>query len=242
MRKIYIGVLLLTYLAFTSSTQLKKGHFIANKASEEITLDGSANEKSWRNAEWYPIDERWLGEAYTKEDFTGKFKVTWNEDYIYLFVEIVDDTVLDKYADPFKQFWDDDCVEIFIDEDQSKGEHTYSYNAFAYHVALDYNVVDTGTDKSPHLYNDHVQAKHVRKGKVSNWEISMKVFDDAYQDGKENRPVKLSKNKVVGFALAYCDGDVSPTRENFIGTIPVEGDDKNRGYIDAGIFGTLTLK
>ena len=46
----------------------------------------------------------------------------------------------------------------------------------------------------------------------------------------------------MGFALAYCDNDKSKTRENFIGSVYVEGNDKNRGWIDANIFGTLKLE
>jgi len=61
------------------------------------------------------------------------------------------------------------------------------------------------------------------------------------QKKKNNIPLKLYTNKNVGFALAYCDNDTSKTRENFIGSVKVEGDDKNRGWIDAGIFGTLLL-
>jgi hypothetical protein len=46
----------------------------------------------------------------------------------------------------------------------------------------------------------------------------------------------------MGFALAYCDNDTSKERENFIGSVAVAGEDKNRGWIDAGIFGTIVLK
>ena len=45
----------------------------------------------------------------------------------------------------------------------------------------------------------------------------------------------------MGFALAYCDNDNSKERENFIGSVYVDGEDKNRGWIDANIFGTLKL-
>jgi len=68
------------------------------------------------------------------------------------------------------------------------------------------------------------------------------LFADTYKDGEKNTPVKLKSGKKIGFALAYCDNDHSERRENFIGSIPVAGDDKNRGWIDAGIFGELILE
>lgn len=42
--------------------------------------------------------------------------------------------------------------------------------------------------------------------------------------------------------LAYGDNDHSPERENFIGNVRIDGTDKNRGWIDAGVFGLLELK
>ena len=40
----------------------------------------------------------------------------------------------------------------------------------------------------------------------------------------------------------YCDNDKSELRENFFGSVIVNGDNKNRGWIDANIFGTIKLK
>ncbi|MBW2998850.1 CBM9 family sugar-binding protein, partial [Candidatus Woesearchaeota archaeon] len=48
--------------------------------------------------------------------------------------------------------------------------------------------------------------------------------------------------KKIGFAIAYCDNDTSEHRENFIGSVFVDGNDKDRGWKDAGIFGTIELK
>ncbi|WP_372974429.1 sugar-binding protein [Muriicola sp.] len=52
----------------------------------------------------------------------------------------------------------------------------------------------------------------------------------------------MRKNKKIGFALAYCDNDGSAERENFIGSVFVPGEDKNQGWINADIFGTLVLE
>lgn len=41
--------------------------------------------------------------------------------------------------------------------------------------------------------------------------------------------------------VAYCDNDTSEQRENFVGSIAIEGDNKNRGWIDAGVFNDWTL-
>ncbi|MEM7110268.1 MAG: sugar-binding protein, partial [Bacteroidota bacterium] len=127
------------------------------------------------------------------------------------------------------------------DEDNSGGEHQYNHNAFAYHIALDYNIVDMDTDRQGRLYNDHIEVKKLQKKHTTLWEMAIHLYPDSYVDGKRNTPVFLQRHKEIGFALAYCDNDGSAERENFIGSEVIEGDDKNRGWIDAGIFGTLRL-
>lgn len=212
------------------------------KAKDAISVDGIANETSWKNAKWYPIDQVWLGDSLTQDDFSGRFKISWDDDALYVLAEIKDDTLIDKINNPLVKWWDDDCLEIFVDEDNSGGEHQYNHNAFAYHIALNGNIIDMSTEKVGKMYNSHVESKILTTNNTSVWEVKMYLYDDTYNDNSNsNRPVKLTANKKIGFAIAYCDNDYSLERENFIGSIPVEGEDKNRGWIDANIFGTLKL-
>lgn len=211
------------------------------KAKTNPIIDGIANEPIWSTSAWHPLDQLWLGDNYTAEDFQGRYKLTWTNDALYLLAEIKDDKLVDNNNDPLIAWWDDDCLEIFIDENNSGGNHQYSHNAFAYHIALDGNVVDMAPSKEGKLYNSHIDSKLKTTGNMSIWEVKISLFDDSYKDDQPNSALKLEANKNIGFALAYCDNDNSKTRENFIGSIVVEGDNKNRGWIDANIFGTLLL-
>ena len=211
------------------------------KAKTNPVIDGKADDDIWSNTIWLPLDELWLGDTYSNEDFSGQYKLTWSDDALYLLAEIKDDILVDNHTDPLIAWWDDDCLEIFIDEDNSGGEHQYNHNAFAYHVSLDGNVVDMSTEKVGKLYNSHIQSKRITTGNKTLWEVKISLFNDTYKDDAENSPEKLYPGKVIGFALAYCDNDTSKERENFIGSVYVEGKDKNRGWIDANIFGTLKL-
>ena len=225
-----------------TSTKIEKQLRKINKVADTISIDGVANEISWEKAKWYPMDQVWLGDSISNDDFSGRFKLSWDNDALYVLAEIKDDTLIDNTEDPLVKWWDDDCLEIFVDEDNSGGEHQYNHNAFAYHIALDGNVVDMSTEKVGKMYNTHVESKLVTEGNTSIWEVKLYLYEDTYDDNSDNNtPVKLSPNKKVGFAIAYCDNDYSLERENFIGSIPVEGEDKNRGWIDANIFGTLLL-
>ena len=243
----FIGLLLITSCK-TSETSNNKNQkadvqlFKVPNAKQAPIIDGLANETIWQQSNsWHSLDQRWLGEPYTADDFQGRYKLAWDKDALYLLVEIKDDILYDQYDDPLHLWWDDDCVEVFIDEDNSGGEHQYNHNAFAYHVALDGNVVDMSPKKTGKLYNQHVQSKHITSGNTTIWELKISIYDDSYQDDGINTPVRLKAGKKIGFALAYCDNDASVERENFIGSIAVAGEDKNRGWIDANIFGTLLL-
>jgi hypothetical protein len=206
-------------------------------------LDGKSDEPVWQNAPWFPLDQTWIGAPPSAADFSGRYKICWDENYLYVLAEITDDTLVDIHPDGLLKYWDDDCLEIFVDEDASGGNHQFNYNAFAYHIALDGKVVDIRPDSAFAYYNDHCTTRRITEGTNTTWEVAVKIFDGKrYTDEGENIPKSLFSGKKMGFALAYCDNDRSPERENFMGSTLVKGEDKNRGWIDAGIFGLLTLE
>ncbi len=211
------------------------------RTSDPVTIDGKATEKIWSQLPWQQLDEVWLGKPFSTDDFQGRYKVTWDSKKLYVLAEIVDDKLVDTHPDGLDRYWDDDCLEIFIDENRSKGNHQYNHSAFAYHIALDGKVTDINTDSVPSYYN-HVSSARLTSGNTTIWETSIDIYDDSYSDGMPATPVTLSSGKVMGFALAYCDNDNSAERENFIGSAKVIGKDKNRGWIDAGIFEEIILK
>ena len=204
--------------------------------------DGIADDPAWSTAEWRDINYRWLGPEYSPADFSGRFKVVWTEDRLHILVEIVDDILFDSHRDPLVQYWDDDCLEIFLDEDFSGGNHQYNHNAFAYHVSLDNQSIDIGTDQSARNYSDHVESQWRQTGDTVVWEIAIQIYGDDYEDdAADNQPVELFAGKVLGLMLAYCDNDGSELRENFIGSEEIAEGPTDRGWIDAGVFGKLIL-
>ncbi len=232
-------------------------------AAEAPQVDGNPTDKAWEKAAWRPMDKLMLGDMPAPEDFSGRYKVVWTRDHLYLLAEITDDVLLDTHPDPLESYWEDDTLEIFIDEDNSDGDHQFNYNAFAYHVALDNQAVDTGPFRTPEdeaegiqsvrVFPDHILSRWQRGHGDNNavfWEVRITVYGDNFKDSYATgetpaRPVTLSAGKELGFMVAYCDSDVpGGGREHFVGDMeiePVDGD-RNRGWIDAGVFGTLVLK
>jgi len=216
--------------------------YFAPKAYPPPIINGVGDDPCWENAQWAPIEYRWLGDAFEIEDFQGKYKAVWSEERLYLLIEIVDDTLVDTHPDGLEFYWDDDCVEIFIDEDNSGGNHQYNHNAFAYHVGLDNAVVDVGPDSAAHYYTHHIASRFTSHENIHLWEMAITVYGKHFsEDSKENIPAELILGKVMGFAVAYCDNDNSHERENLIGSIPITGPDKNLGWVTADVFGEIKL-
>ena len=60
-------------------------------------------------------------------------------------------------------------------------------------------------------------------GTTTLWECEIIIYDDTYIDSGVNDQQILGHDQKLGFALAYCDNDVSTERENFIGSVFVSG-------------------
>ena len=225
-------------------------------------IDGLMETDVWSKAKWRDVPYLITGHAPTNEhDLSMRYKVVWTKERLYLLAEIHDDILMDSHPNPLDHYWADDALEIFVDEDNSGGNHLHSYNAFAYHVALDNQAVDMGpflstADKKAGKNNIRTYPEHIRAAwKRSEttpyrlyWEASIALYPDTYKDSYSNneevvKSVKLKSGKQIGFMMSYCDSDSNKGREHFIGDvdIPAVNGDKNRGYIDASVFGVLEL-
>jgi len=241
-------VIIMLFVFHSNSAFSKDSHaperteYFAPYAGKTVEVDGSADESIWQLAKWQNLDQRWLGPEYSKEDVQGRYKVVWGKSKLYILAEIVDDILIDTHRDPLTQYWDDDTLEIFIDEDFSGGDHQYNHNAFAYHMSLDNQAIDIGTNKLAQSYSHHVESRWKQQGNKLVWELSIDIYTDAYKDqATDNQTVELYAGKIMGFMVAYCDNDGSELRENFIGSESALGGAPDRGWIDAGMFGKLIL-
>jgi hypothetical protein len=217
-----------------------------SSTSTPIKIDG-ISEQTWDTATWQPMAYLMAESEPKLEDFYGRYKLLWDNNYLYLQAEITDNILFDKTPDPKVNYWDDDCLEVFIDSDASGGNHQYNHSAFAYHIALDNQAVDIGDDKQVHLYNDHLtsywQRDQIQPEKII-WEVALKLFPNHYSDNQPLPSITLKPEQKIGFMLAYCDNDGSATREHFMGShkIKAVNGDTNRGWIDANVFGSIQLK
>jgi hypothetical protein len=211
-----------------------------------VVIDGSDGDACWAKAKWYPIEQVWLGNAMVEGDFAGKFKVAWDINYLYVLVQVEDDSLVDNHSNPLDNYYNDDCVEIFNDEDRSGGDHQNNNNAFAYHCSIFYDIID-GAGKNGATINckNNITMKMDTIGKhLYLWEFAVKMYNKNFDYSKpEASRVYLTPNKLMGFSIAYCDndGNLRKERENFIGSVVMPAGHENDSYINADYFGSMLL-
>jgi len=246
--------------------------FIAYFTDTPPVIDGNGSDAAWEKAEWRDIKYAWMyqspkslptGAAVASDgtipktaDFSGRFKVVWTADRLYILAEIIDDIkycpITDKKQSPEKN----DCLELFIDENASGGTRTSDggNNFFTYHMNFDgINVVDyTGQNV---LRNSHLNYKiNENAAPLYIWEIEMKVYNSSYplNSSPDTAPVTLTEGKKMGFAVAYCDNDRDAhnsgntgDRDHFIGSMFVKGgtdNERNVSYQNSDQYAKLYLK
>jgi hypothetical protein len=218
------------------------GAFEAPKTAVAVEVDGCSKDAVWAAQDWYSLNYRWMGANPDSADYYGRFKLAWDADYLYLLVEVTDDSLSPTLANGLPNYWKGDYVEVFLDEDQSGGNHQYNHQAFAYHVSTEGHAIDQSTQQEPIFFDDHVTVMRTREGNRYLWEMAIKVYDDQYdEDSADNVPVELTAQKTIGFSLAYGDNDGNNSRENFMGSRETHGANNDAGYINADVFGSVVL-
>ncbi|MCL2210553.1 MAG: CBM9 family sugar-binding protein [Treponema sp.] len=271
MKSVFLIVLIfcicLTTCDSLPDTTSEQNDYTAYFAESAPVIDGVGDDPAWSKAAWKPIDKIWLGDGNASQSkltpppagtYSGRFKIVWTEDRLYYLVEIMDTYLsLTRIANPYNEIYNDDCLELFINEDGKGGMHENNNNAFAYHMSYDgVHVMDyvSGQSGNSNFKNGYIARNHHMKYKIGNrnnangtnlyiWEIEMKVFNKNYPvSGDVNYECeKLVNNKTMGFAVAYCNAGQSNKREYFIGSMSISGENKNVAYQNASVFAKLNL-
>jgi hypothetical protein len=232
----------------TMAVDLVDGDYTAYPAKSLPKIDGIGDDLCWNDAQWATLNQLWIGSAVNATDYSGRFKVLWTPERLYVLIEIVDDVYRTQpvVADICPKLYEYDCVEVFIDENYSRESlYTGTYNAIAYHLDpfghVCYYVGSSGWDQLDNHINYKVSET---KANTHVWELELKVYDDKFAMGSANTPVTLSSNKLMGWSIAYNDNDAGSTRQNMFGSIFIPGNsdnERNVSYKNASVFGKLSL-
>ncbi|RYY76914.1 MAG: PKD domain-containing protein [Gammaproteobacteria bacterium] len=218
-----------------------RNRYTAPRATTAPVIDGVVD-SVWERASWAPIDVFWLGTQSnpSAQDYSGRYKALWDENYLYILYDVTDDKIYDGVRDALDRYWEDDTVELFIDENKSGGQHGYNTSAWAYHISTYGDVVDSTTGGAT-LLNSHIDSRRVSNGTQHYWEMRIRIYGEDYADWKTNTPLQLFAGKLMGFSACYIDNDGSSQRESMMGSVDTQGHKNNQGYLDASVFGSMLL-
>jgi hypothetical protein len=212
-------------------------------------INGNPSDNCWDSADWQPISQVWIpwGGTMDSIDFYGRYKVLWSspQNLLYVLAEITDDAFVDGYV--YKSnaannnYPDYDVLEVFLDENASKGKHVFdgtgqtgidwgynAENAFSYHIMANNpadgdtvreisvcDIAGTGwSDEWIPNYKLHFPEFALsRQGNHYYWEFSLKVYGEDYNPANlsEETRVMLQNGKIMGLSFAYCDNDEAGT-------------------------------
>ncbi|MDF1697549.1 MAG: sugar-binding protein [Saprospiraceae bacterium] len=224
----------------SSPKSMDNGYFMAFKTEEVIVVDGCSKDAIWSKTRWNDMNHVWLGGPVDSEDYSGRFKLSWDVDQLYILVEVVDDVLNPTLKDGKDNYWKGDYVEVFIDEDKSGGDHKFNHQAFAYHVSTEGHAIDKDTKEQTVFFDDHVTVARSNEGNTYLWEMSIRLYDAQFdENSKNNIPVKIHPMKAIGFSIAYGDNDGKGTREHFVGCKKTHGNNNDDGYINSDVFGKV---
>lgn len=96
------------------------------RATETPTIDGDLSEYAGQTSYDIPFSNLWEGETTDAADLTGSFQVAYDDEFLYVAVDVTDDTVVSNIApNDVKGHWRSDSVEITIDPlGPGASEHT----------------------------------------------------------------------------------------------------------------------
>lgn len=224
----------------TATLSIPDGVFEAKKATTTIQIDGCSKEAIWTDLDWYGMNYVWMGEPVDEYDYNGRFKLAWDSDYLYVLVEIEDEYLNPTLKNGLENFWKGDYVEVFIDEDQSGGNHKFNHQAFAYHVSTEGHAIDKSTSEETIFLDEHIQVARSQEANRHLWEMAIRLYDQSFdENSSKNKAVPILKNKRIGFSIGYGDNDGNNSRENFMGSKKNHGINNDEGYTNADVFGSV---
>ena len=146
---------------------------------------------------WYsvcsvPLEKQNITEATAPDDWLdtfARFRMMWDEDHYYLFIEAHDDTLNTSHTDA----WENDSFEVFFDGDNSKNDMVTGYDAND--VQLRYMYGQT-TDNMGNAPNSVCQFRDTDYG--YNCEIQIPVSDMTFD---------LDADHIFGFEIQFNDDD-----------------------------------
>jgi len=138
---------------------------VIRKANRQVVIDGKGDDFLPESRE-YKIGNVVLMPPSNDEDFSASYKAMWDEKNLYVLVDVTDDTL----TNDSDEFWLDDCVEVFVDADNSKSD-SYGGNDYQFHFG--WAEANPSMGESQHNRTTGVEFATVRTDRGYRMEIKL---------------------------------------------------------------------
>lgn len=239
---LFSALAVMSNAAFAGQEVDNRSQYIAPYGGNNIVIDGNQDEHVWQLANWQPIDNQWLGDKDSEKDFQGQYKVLWSPAKLYVLVEIVDDTLIEKSELNVNPFLTGDGLKVFIDEDASGGLHQFDKNANVYHVTLKNEALMVDEPNHVVYYSQNINSEWTEQSGKYTWEMAIDIYpDSASNDNSIDEKAKLFGGKNMGLMIAYSDDDGSEQSKGLVGSERLSIEQHQKNWVNASSFGKLLL-
>lgn len=119
--------LIFTLLACGLAYGVASSKTLTIKYTPGIVLDASGEEDAWTNIGWNNA-ELTKTDQVAKKNNTAKFKVAYDKDFLWVYAEILDNTIDTSSGTKATETWLKDCVEVFVALDTLGQKYTNGAN------------------------------------------------------------------------------------------------------------------
>jgi hypothetical protein len=169
------------------------------KTPKSPVIDGTA-EDLWSDARQYKLTNVLFSPLSSPNDLAANFKAMWDEDNLYVLIDVTDDKLVNDSSSD--EWWFDDSAEVYIDADNSKSNQ-YDDDDAQYHFDWD------KTNPTMGVHNQH--------GRTENVEFAMVTTDKGYRTEIKfpwkTLGVKLGPGSSIGLDIQVNDDDDGGQRD-----------------------------
>jgi hypothetical protein len=165
-----------------------KKNYVVYRTAESISIDGRADENTWKKAEWTDLFEDIEGQEKELPTWSTRVKMLWDNENLYIFAELEEPHIWAYYTKHDQIVYHENDFEIFIDPDRN----THEYFEF------EINAQNT-------LF-DLFMTKPYRNGGIPLISWNAEGFRSAvHLNGTLNQPDDTDKNWTIEMAIPFHD-------------------------------------
>lgn len=110
---------------------------VVQKTSQQMKIDGKADESSWQNTDAHSFDYFYKSEQPDDEQ-QSIFKMLWNESHLYFYFECTDKFITAREKEQDAQPYFDDCAEIFLIPTEDRVNMHFGFEVNLYKASNDF--------------------------------------------------------------------------------------------------------